>query len=392
MSRKGTACFLAIMAAALPVLARDDAASGLRPLLQRQLDALVASSGIPGATLAVRLPGGKSICLASGFADAEKRRPMSPGDRMLSGSIGKTFVAAVVLQLEEEGWLRIEDPLARYFPGEEWLRSLANGAQVSLRMLLSHTGGLPEYVEDPRLWADVKRWPDKVWTPRERLAYILGTPPRHAAGCGWSYADTNYILLGMVIEKVTGNSYYRELARRILRPARLAHTTPAVGRKLPGMVPGYSRLDEPFAIQGRVLDAGGRYLFDPQLEWTGGGLISNSADLAAWAAYLFEGRAFSGAQLGKMLARVKATAEWDYGLGAIIRDAGHGTSFGHAGFAPGYSSIMEYVPAGRFAIALQFNCDYVSLAAGKTRHEIASGFIASISAFLKFGAAANKEP
>jgi len=113
--------------------------------LQAKLDELTGHKDLPGATLAVVLPGERKICLASGMADIEKKRKMVPTDRMLSGSIGKTYLVAIILQLEEENKLKIDDPVKKYFNGEAWYSQLPNGNDLTLRMLLNHTGFAPGY-------------------------------------------------------------------------------------------------------------------------------------------------------------------------------------------------------------------------------------------------------
>jgi D-alanyl-D-alanine carboxypeptidase len=354
----------------------------LTAALQAGLDELTAHKDIPGATLAVVLPDERKICLASGTADIEKKRKMTPKDRMLSGSIGKTYLVPIILQLEEENKLKIDDPVKKYFKGEAWYSQLPNGNDLTLRMLLNHTGGIPEYVAKEALWSDVKKFPDKTWEPMDRLKYILGDNPVNAAGKGWSYADTNYIILGMIIEKITGNTYYRELDKRILKPLELHHTTPSDRRKLTGLVQGYSRLEAPFHISGKVILDNGEYIFNPQLEWTGGGLVTTSTELALWAKWLYEGKILSRKALEKMLTVVKTGQGFDYGLGVIASNFDFGITYGHTGFAPGYNSVMMVVPAYKFSIALQFNCDNVSRVLNKSRHDTAAEFIRIVVKFL----------
>jgi len=356
--------------------------SKLRRSLQLRLDELTSCQKIPGLTFALVFPDEKALCLASGYSDIEKKRKMKPVDRMFSGSIGKTYLVPIILQLEEENRLAIDEPLKNYFASEDWFKLLPNGNEITLRMLLNHTSGIPEYVQKKELWIDVKQAPDKIWNPVERLQYILGDKPIHPAGKGWSYADSNYIILGMIIEKITVNTYYHELDKRVLKVLKLLNTTPADQRKLPGLVPGYSRLGEPFFFNGKVMLADGRYLFNPQLEWTGGGLVANSLELAAWAKRLYEGKICSQESLAKMLSRSKTKEGFTYGLGVIIWDSDFGISYGHSGFVPGYNSIMEYIPAHKFSVALQFNCDYVFQASKKKSHEIAAEFIRTVIAFL----------
>ncbi|MCI0470069.1 MAG: beta-lactamase family protein, partial [Candidatus Aminicenantes bacterium] len=273
--------------------------------LQKELDKLTHHPGLPGVALAVILPDDRKILLASGLANIEKKIKMTPSDRMFSGSIGKTYAAAIILQLAEENKLHIDDRVEKYFPGEAWYSKLPNGKEITGRMLLNHTAGIPEYVAKTTLWEDVKKFPDKTWKPVDRLNYILGDPPVHAAGKGWSYADTHYIILGMIIEKITGNPYYYELENRILKPLNLQQTTPADKRELTGLAAGYSNLGAPFHFSGNVLLENGKYIFNPQLEWTGGGLITTSCELALWAKRLYEAKICSRAAIDAMLTGVK---------------------------------------------------------------------------------------
>ena len=351
--------------------------------LQVQLDKLTEPEELPGATLAVVLAEGQEICLASGLADLEKKRKMAPADRMFSGSIGKTYVAAVILQLAEENKLHIDDPVKPYFKGEQWYSQLPNGEELTLRMLLNHTAGIPEYAAKAALWAEIKKFPDKTWQPLDRLNYILGDKPMNAPGQAWNYADTHYIILGMIIEKIAGDTYYNELDKRILKPLKLIRTTPADKRELEGLVPGYARLGAPFFISGKVVADNGQYIFNPQLEWTGGGLVTTSRELAWWARFLYEAKAFSPDSLQKMLTTVDSGEGFQYGLGVFVWKSDFGISYGHSGFVPGYNSIMEYVPEYRFSVALQFNCDNVTKLLKKNRHDNAAEFIRVVINYLK---------
>jgi D-alanyl-D-alanine carboxypeptidase len=350
--------------------------------LQLQLDKLTAPQELHGATLAVVLADGREICLASGLADFEKKKKMTPEARMFSGSIGKTYVAALVLQLAEEHKLDLDDPVKPYFKGEKWYAQLPNGEAITLRMLLNHTAGIPEYAAKAALWAEVKKLPDKIWQPVERLNFILGDKPLNAPGQAWHYADTHYIILGMIIEKITGNTYYDELEKRILKPLKLLRTTPADKRNIDGLAPGYSLLGKPFFFSGKVVADNGQYMFNPQLEWTGGGLVTTSRELAWWAKYLYEGKAFNPDSLQKMLTAVDSGEGFRYGLAVFIWNSDFGTSYGHSGFVPGYNSIMEYVPDYRFSVALQFNSDSVSKVLKKDRHENASAFIRIVIKYI----------
>jgi D-alanyl-D-alanine carboxypeptidase len=281
---------------------------------------------------------------------------------MLAGSIGKTFAAAVTLQLVAEGKLNLDDPLEKWFGREPWFARLPNARDITLRMLMNHTSGIPEHVLDEKFIEALRANPDRVWRPEELIAYVFDKKPLFAAGKGWSYADTNYILVGMVFERVSGKKLYSEVARRILKPLALSDTIPSDRRALPGVITGYSRPDSPFKFTGRVI-VDGKFVANPQMEWTGGGFASTAGDLARWAKALYEGRVLGKRELEQMLAGVDATggrgAGGSYGLAVQIRNSEWGRSYGHGGWFPGYLSEMEYFPEKRIAVAIQFNTDNV---------------------------------
>jgi D-alanyl-D-alanine carboxypeptidase len=330
----------------------------LRQKIQTKLDELHTGSDYPGVTVGLALADGTSISVSSGFSDLENRVPMLPSDRMLSGSIGKTYVSAVMLQLVQEGKVKLDEKIERWFGHEKWFGRLPNWSEITVRMLMNHTSGIQEHVLNKQLIDELRKNPDKVWPPEELISYILDSKPLFPAGQGWSYADTNYILVGMIIERVTKNTFYDELTRRILKPLKLEQTVPANSRSIPGLITGYSRKGSPFGFEGRVI-TDGRFIINPQFEWTGGGLATNADDLARWAKALYEGRVVKKPYLEQMLVAVEAkTGKGDkYGLGVQVRQSEWGLTYGHGGWFPGYLSEMEYFPRHKTAIAVQFNTD-----------------------------------
>ena len=135
-----------------------------------------------------------------------------------------------------------------------------------------------------------------MWSPVDRLSYLFDAQPPFAPGEGWEYSDTNYIVLGMIIEKAGGASYYQQLRRRILEPLRLADTIPVESRVVPGLVQGYAGPNNPFGRSDEMIEDG-RFAVNPQFEWTGGGMASTAADLARWGKLLYEGGAFVASML-----------------------------------------------------------------------------------------------
>jgi D-alanyl-D-alanine carboxypeptidase len=162
----------------------------------------------------------------------------------------------------------------------------------------------------------------------------------------------------MIIERVTKQPYYDELQRRILKPLDLKDTSPADRPKLRGLVSGYTNEPNLFSLPREVAHDE-TYGINPQAEWTGGGLICTSRDLADWAHMLYRGRVFNDKTRACMLDAVKTTLGPNklYGIGVMIRDGKFGKVFGHAGWVAGYVSTMAYYEDHGFAIAVQTNTD-----------------------------------
>lgn len=331
----------------------------LQPLVQQRLDAFREELGFPGATCAVVMPSGRHIAVATGVSHKASQTPMRPTDLMLAGSVGKTFVAAIVLQLVDEGRLELDAPIARWLDQEPWFARLPNADQITLRMLLNHTSGLPEYFRESELLSAVRAAPDRTWKPEELIGYVLGNQPLFAAGQGWSYADTNYILAGMIIERATGHTYYQELIGRLQRPLRLRDTRPSDRITLPGLVSGYTAAQNLFSVPEEVA-TDGRCAINPQMEWTGGGVLSTSLDLARWAHELYGGAVLKPETRSQMLTGVPAKplgADHAYGLGVIIRPSPRGPVYGHSGWSPGYVTMVGFYANPGLGIAVQVNTD-----------------------------------
>jgi D-alanyl-D-alanine carboxypeptidase len=331
--------------------------TALKTELQQKLDEWHKAGSFPGATLGVVLANGESFGLAVGFSDREKKTPMRPTDRMLAGSVGKTFAAATALQLIKEGKINLDDKIEKYLGREQWFSRLPNAKDITVRQLMNHTSGLVRYEFKDQFTKDLTANPEKVWKPAELVAYLLVEKPPFEAGKSWDYSDTIYIVLGMIIEKVTGRRFYDEANRRLIRPLKLTDTIPQDGRGLKGVVQGYAGPNNPFGGTDAMI-VNGKFAINPQFEWTGGGYASTAHDLARWAKMIYEGKAFSPDLLPQVLEGVPAAMlgrETRYGLGAIIRKTQAGTSYGHSGFFPGYMTDMMYFPEHRVAVAVQVN-------------------------------------
>lgn len=345
--------------------------NAIHDALARKLADFKAADDFPGGTAAIVLADGTLIDAAIGVSDKEAATPMKPADRMLAGSIGKTFFAATIMNLLYRHQLDLDARIEKYLGTETWFGRLPNAHDITIHQLMNHSSGIPEHAESPAFTAALAKNPDKTWTPVELLAFTFDKKPLFPAGQGWSYADTNFILLCYVAEKVTGQPLYGLIEKNILKPLQLNDTFPSTSRTLPGLISGYSMLNSPFGFEGRTI-RDGKFVVNPQFEWAGGGFVSNSPNLARWAKDLYECQAFPCAMLPVMLDSVPArTGPGDrYGLGVQIRQTEFGRTYGHGGWFPGYLSEMEYFPEYKVAIAVQINTDGVPHAAGKTHSYI----------------------
>jgi D-alanyl-D-alanine carboxypeptidase len=331
--------------------------ASLKTALQLKLDEWHKAGSFPGATLGVVLANGESFGVAVGFSDRETKTPMKPDSRMLAGSVGKTFAAATALQLIKEGKIGLDDKIEKYLGSERWFSRLPNAMDITVRQLMNHTSGLVRYEFKDQFTKDLTANPQKIWKPAELVSYLLDEKPPFEAGKGWDYSDTNYIVLGMIIEKVTGRKFYDEANRRLLKRLKLTGTIPQDGPRLKGVVQGYAGPNNPFGGKDAMIQDS-MFAINPQFEWTGGGYASTAEDLARWAKMLYEGKAFSPDLLPQVLEGVSAPMlgrETKYGLGVIIRKTSAGTSYGHSGFFPGYLTDMMYFPDQRVAVAVQVN-------------------------------------
>jgi D-alanyl-D-alanine carboxypeptidase len=341
-----------------PQAGRAEARGDVRARLQAVLDAwhTEAAGSFPGATAAVALTDGTTIGLAVGVADRETKRAMSPSDLMLQGSVGKTYVSAVALQLVHERRIALDDRIEKYLGTRPWFAKLPNAREITVRMLMNHTSGLVRYEFSEKFTQDLTRQPDKVWKPEELIAYILGTEAPFAAGQGWEYSDTNYIVLGLIIEQVSSSTFYDQAKTRLFTPLKLMRTVPSDSRVIPGLVQGYAGPRNPFGgVDAMIVN--GKFAINPQFEWCGGGFASTTEDLAKWAMALYQGRAFDPSLMPEFLRGVPAKLgpEAKYGLGVIIKPSRFGVTYGHSGFFPGYITEMAFFPDHKIAIAVQVN-------------------------------------
>ena len=349
---------ITVLVSAFVLTGQATSARPLKDRVQTYLDEWRAAASFPGAAVGVVLKDGSAFAVTSGVSDRAAGTPVKTEDLFMAGSTGKTFFAAVAVQLIEAGTLDLDAPISKYLGDRPWFARLPNAKDITVRHLMTHTSGLVRYEMNPKFTADLRAQPDKTWTPEEELAYLLDATPPFAAGQGWEYSDTNYIALGMILERITGTKLYDDVRTRFLLPLELTRVVPSTSRRIPGLVPGYAGPRDPLGLPDEVM-VKGEFVVNPQFEWTGGGFATSPLDLARWGHELYAGKALSPKARALMLDAAmpaRLGPETRYGLGVIVRPTTPaGRAWGHSGFFPGYQTELWHFPDAGVTLAIQIN-------------------------------------
>lgn len=306
--------------------------------LAAQLDAAVQEMDLVGAAMAiVDLDQGTEWAGASGLARVETDEAWEPGRLVRIGSTTKTFTAALIFLLEEEGVLTLDDPI------EQWAPGYYDGVGITLRHLLSNTSGIVSYNY-------VGPFDESSpWEPEELAQWAVDHEPelRFEPGAEWEYSNTNFVLLGLVIEAATGNNYADEVESRLLEPLGLDDTYIAgSGDKNPALVDCYARNGD--NLSGTS---------DPSYGWAAGAGVSTPTDLARWTAALYGGDVLSADSLTRMTTPTELAdgTVTDYGLGSFVELDEEHALFGHTGGIAGFQTYMYYWQTNRIALVVTTN-------------------------------------
>jgi D-alanyl-D-alanine carboxypeptidase len=318
--------------------------------LQQLLDRWRQRADVPAVTLAVDGPGRSRFVTASGTQKRHGDIPATADGQLRVASITKLFLATVVLQLVDEGRLGLADPVSTYVPGFRPARG------VTIRQLLNHTSGIPDYTRTEHFHEGLLEDRDRVWSTDELLALVADVRRDFAPGTDYLYCNTGYLLVGRVIDTVTGSSWAAEIRRRILDPLRLRHTHVAGAEPVPGgVLPGYADAD----MDGDVdnVDAGGPWPSLETAEGPAGAIVSTAGDLAVFADALFRGELLGADTLRQMVAEgPHHPRNANYGLGVeISRPDYRLTIWGHGGFTLGFKSDLWYLPAHDLVVVVLAN-------------------------------------
>ncbi len=325
-------------------------------VLQAHLDSLQRKYAIPGVSVAILWDDGRTWLGAAGLSDVAAKTPVTPDSGFAFASVSKTFTAAVVLQLVDEGRLSLDEPVASLLPAYRL------DGRITVRMLLDHTSGLPDFFLNPAIDTALQGTPDATWTPARSWSYVRSKRP--VPGTVWTYSNSNYLLLGELVTAVTGRTLATEVRQRLLDPLGLSATwyqvaeaprAPlTVGYRLVGTSGGGLRpvrvapasLVMPF--RSVVTAAGGA-----------GSIAGTALDAARWMRAFAGGDVLSPRMQAAMLADVATTsvlkAAIPYGLGIEATTLSGRRALGHSGRYLGFRNVVRYLPAAGVTIAVFTN-------------------------------------
>lgn len=350
------------------------AAAPCAPLAERidSLGAAAIAAGAPGLVLGVSEPGRPPVVRAWGEADAELKVPMTDASVFRIASLTKQFTAALVMHLVQEGRIGLDDRVRAHLPQYPWL------GEITIRQLLIQTSGLPDYAGDPG--GEATRAAPK--TSKDMMAWVgrLAAKPDFQPGERWAYSNSNYVVLGALVETVTGQSFEEALTLRVLRLAGLRATAMDDPHDLVDhRVRGYSRQG------GQLVNAA---WIHPSTPGPAGALRSTVRDLLAWTASLYSGEVVSTASLARMtepgrLADGRTTRfgmpqAWqdglqaDYAMGLFVSSSDLGPRIWHSGDIDGFVTWMAHYPEAGTTIVLLQNADFVDIDYRAVEHMVAA--------------------
>ncbi|MFL5719122.1 MAG: serine hydrolase domain-containing protein [Chloroflexota bacterium] len=327
------------------------------PALQSELDRVRRKLGIPGVSVTIVFEDGSAWTGVSGLADVATGTPVAPDTAFAIASVSKTFTSALILQLVDEGRLHLGDSAASLLPAVP----LKLDRRITVAMLLDHTSGLADYFLNPKIDGPLQKRPTVAWSAADALAYVR--KPLSPPGKAWHYSNTNYLLLGLIAEQVTGTPYAELIRSRLLEPTGLgatwvqigetARTSLAHGYRLPGTKITVKPVD--------LADGSGVAPFRSVVTAAGaaGSIAATSGDLAAWGRALYSGRVLGPAGTSNLLSGfTKATSylpgvAYGYGIQSLSID-GH-ASLGHSGRLLGFRSAVRHFPLDGITIAVLTN-------------------------------------
>jgi D-alanyl-D-alanine carboxypeptidase len=317
-----------------------------RPTAQRLVEIVereLRRQALPGTIVGVRRDGRRPWIVARGMANLQTKRPMRTDEHLRIGSVTKAFVTTLLLRLAQEGRLSLDEPIGRYVAG------VPDGDAITLRQLANMTSGIADNFANPEF--SFEYLTGETFTPQHLVELGLALPPVFKAGTGWAYSNTNTVLLGLVIEQVSGEPLARALRASVFRPLGLRGTS----------LPSFRPLPKPYAagytyqtLNERLGDA---TFNTPTATWAAGGIVSTVPDLLRAARLFGTGKPLlspaSQRQRTQWVSFPPNSPIQRYGLGVFDFDGW----IGHNGGIPGYTAIAWYLPERKLSLVVAVNSD-----------------------------------
>ncbi|MFF1478216.1 serine hydrolase domain-containing protein [Streptomyces sp. NPDC058301] len=310
--------------------------------LDKAIENVREQAGIPGVVVGLWMPGKGTYVRATGVANTATHQPMSTRFFTRIGSETKTFTVTALLKLVDDHRIRLDDPISAYIHG------VPNGRRITLRHLAEMRSGLFSYTDDAGFQHDLLSDPYRRFTPHQVLAYGFKHRNTFAPGARFQYSNSNLVLLGLVIEKVSGRRVEDFIRERVLRPAHLDHTLFPKGPEFPKPhAHGYTNQ----TLSGDIEDSTN---WNPSWAWSAGAMISNLQDLRRWAKVVATGTLLTPeTQRQRLKTLPTGYPGTSYGLG-IFKSGGW---IGHNGSIPGYESVTVYLPSRKATLVVLLNTD-----------------------------------
>jgi D-alanyl-D-alanine carboxypeptidase len=334
---------LATVVAATGMVGTADAASvkARDQALTKTIRATIKEASIPGAIVGVWQPKKAPYIRAFGVRNTATKARMRTNFYSRIGSETKTFAVTALLQLVAQGKASLDDPIGKYVP------NIVNGDTATLRDLADMTSGIPSYTQTEAFYRDLTTDPFRNYTRPQLLGYVANDPALYAPGEGFNYSNTNTVLIGIVVEQVSGQTLPDYIEPHILKPLKMNHTSFPTNAAFPTPhAQGYTEQ----TADGKVADATN---WNPSWGWSAGAMISTVGDMRIWAEHLVTGEGLLPAGLqAERLASVKNGAG-AYGIGMFST----GGWIGHNGSLPGYQTVVVYRPAAKTTVVALMNTD-----------------------------------
>jgi len=310
--------------------------------LTAAIDSFYTANKLPGIAAEIYTPD-FTYKYAVGKADLQINKDRNLTDKIRIGSITKTFVATLILQLVDESKIGLDDNLAKYYP------NYPNGANITIRQMLDMTSGIPDYLADPLIGASFDFYRSNKFTPQEIYEATMSLTPTFEPGKGWHYSNGNYNILGMLVEKITGNKLEDDLNSRIIKPLGLTNTYLPTAPDISGDHASGYMTD---TVTGNKVNV---TIMEPSITWAAGGMISDFSDLKIYMKALYDGTLVSKQTQEERFKFVSTGIKpfFQYGLGLLYADG----FIGHNGGITGYNTMMCYNPDIETMMLLSIN-DY----------------------------------